>query len=206
MSKKVNPYLFRLNLNRNWNSFWYSKKSCYSEYLLEDFYIRNYLEKYFKKKPLGKIMIFKNINYIFIIIYLKKIPNINKLNFSNLKKELSIFTDKSLYLNFKNISVPDLDVKIIFFYIKKKIESRKSYKGILKNIISKIFKLKCLGLKIIINGRINGNIMTRKQIFFYGKIPLQKICSNIRYYSGTAQTFYGSIGIKIWIYLGDFIY
>jgi len=89
---------------------------------------------------------------------------------------------------------------------KKKIESRKSYKNVIKNVISNAFKLKCLGLKIIIQGRINGNIMTRKQIFFHGKVPLQRFTANIKYHSGVANTQYGSIGIKIWLYFGDFVY
>ncbi len=205
MGKKVNPFIFRVNINRNWNSFWYTKKNNYSNYLIEDINIRNYLDNFFKNIPSGKIIIFKNLNFIFINIYLKKI-SFNKYTLKNLKKNLLIFTDKKLFLKFKNILNPNLDIKLIFFYIKKKIESNSPFKGVLRNIVNDAFKLKCFGLKISIQGRINGNILTRKQSFCYGKLPLQRFCSNIKYYSGFAKTSYGVIGIKIWIYLGDYVY
>ncbi len=205
MGKKVNPFIFRVNINRNWNSFWYTKKNNYSNYLIEDINIRNYLDKFFKNIPYGKIIIFKNLNFIFINIYLKKI-SFNKYTLKNLKKSLLIFTDKKIFLKFKNILKFNLDVKLIFFYIKKKIESSHPFKGVLRNIINDAFKSKCFGLKISIQGRINGNILTRKQIFCYGKLPLQRFCSNIRYHSGVVKTSYGVIGVKIWIYLGDYVY
>ncbi len=205
MGKKINPFIFRVNINRNWNSFWYTKKNNYSNYLIEDINIRNYLNKFFKNIPSGKIIIFKNLNFVFINIYLKKI-SFNRYTLKNLKKNLLIFTDKKIFLKFKNILKPNLDVKLIFFYIKKKIELNSPFKGVLRNIINEAFKSKCFGLKISIQGRINGNILTRKQVFCYGKLPLQRFCSNIKYYSGAAKTSYGVIGVKIWIYLGDYVY
>ncbi|ALP70049.1 SSU ribosomal protein S3p (S3e) [Candidatus Nasuia deltocephalinicola] len=206
MARKINPFIFRAILNRNWNCIWYIKKNFYSNYLIEDLNIRNYLEKIFKKKPIGKIIIIKNSNFIYFLIYLKKGSLVNKNMILSLKKNIFFFTDKNVYFKFKSISNHNIDVKIILFYIKRGIEFNKSYKGIIKNIISNAFKSRCLGLKIAIQGRINGNIMTRKQIFFHGKLPLQKFCANIKYSSGTAQTVHGCIGIKVWLYLGDFIY
>ncbi|XXS36658.1 MAG: 30S ribosomal protein S3 [Candidatus Nasuia deltocephalinicola] len=206
MARKINPFIFRVVNNKNWNSFWYTKKSNYSNYLLEDLNIRNYLEKFFRNKPFGKVIIFKNLKFIFINIYIKRIFYLKKNSFFFLKKNISFFTNKKIFLNFKNISNSFIDPKVIFFYIKRKIESRKSYKGFIKSVINNAFKFRCLGLKIVIQGRINGNVMTRKQTFFYGKIPLQKFCSNIRYHSGFCNTIYGCIGVKIWLYFGDYIY
>lgn len=206
MSRKINPFIFRANLNRNWNAVWYTKKKNYSNYLIEDLNVRNYLDKFFKKKPVGKIIIFKNSIFFYLVIYLKKISLINKFEIFYLKNNLSFFLNKIIYFKFKNIKNPNIDIKLIFFYIKKNIELKKSFKSIIKNIINNVFKIRCLGIKIIIKGRINGNIMTRKQIFFHGKIPLQKFCSNVKYYAGCALTSHGLIGIKIWLYFGDFIY
>lgn len=206
MARKINPFLFRVVINRNWISSWYTKKRNYANYLLEDLSIRRYLEKFFKDRPIGKIMIFKNLEFIYITIYLKNLSLINKSDLFKLKNDISFFSEKNIFINFKNIVKPDLDPKLIFFYIKKKIELNISYRGVIKNVVSAAFKSKCLGIKIIIHGKIGGSIMTKKQTFFFGKVPLQRICANIRYHGGVANTIHGSIGIKVWLYLGDFMY
>lgn len=209
MGQKIHPFIFRVILNRNWNCSWYTPKYNFSSYLIEDIKIRKFLLRVFKSEILGKIIIQKSLENIFVTLYVKNKLSLIEDNFidiNQLQDQLSNYVKKNVYINIKNIINPNVNPYLILLKIKKKIETRKSHKNTIKNIMLNVFKSGALGIKIIIKGRINGNIMTRKQSYKQGKVPLHKISSNIKYFSGVATTNYGSIGIKVWIYLGDFIY
>ncbi|ASS47035.1 30S ribosomal protein S3p (S3e) [Candidatus Nasuia deltocephalinicola] len=207
MGQKVNPFIFRVILNRNWNSVWFSKNKFFSKNLIEDINIRKIISNYLYKFIYGKIIIQKSSRLINIIIYVEnKNFLFSSFNIIKLKNNLFNLTKKNIYINFFNIEKPSFDLNLIFNKLKEKILFRKSYKVLINNIFYDFFISGGIGMKILIKGRINGSVMSKKQLFKQGKLPLQRISSDIRYFSGFVKTIYGIIGIKLWCYIGDLIY
>lgn len=207
MSQKVNPFIFRVILNRNWSSSWYVKNKFFSKNLLEDFILRNFIYNYLNNFFIIDIVIQKSSKLINIFIILnEKRSLLNSINFLNFKNKIISLIKKDVYIDFINIKNPNVNLALFFYKLKNKISNRKSYKTLIKNIFYDFFSSGGIGIKIIIKGRLNGSIMSKKQIFKQGKLPLQRISADIRYYCGFVKTIYGIIGIKLWSYMGNLIY
>lgn len=207
MSQKVNPFIFRVILNRNWSSSWYVKNSFFSKNLLEDFILRNFIYNYLNKFFIIDIVIQKSSKLVNLFIILNEKDSIlNSINILDLKNKIVNLIKKDVYIEFVIVKKPNINLGLIFYKLKNKISNRKSYKTLIKNIFYDFFCSGGIGIKILIKGRLNGSIMSKKQVFKQGKLPLQRISADIKYYCGFVKTIYGIIGIKLWSYMGNLIY
>lgn len=207
MSQKVNPFIFRVILNRNWCSSWYVKNNFFSQSLIEDFNLRNFILNYLKKFFIIDIIIQKSSKLVNIFIILNEKENLmNNIDVLDFKNKIIYFIKKEIYIDFISIKNYDTNLALIFYKLRNKISNRKSYKTLIKNIFYDFFLSGGIGIKIIIKGRLNGSIMSKKQIFKQGKLPLQRISADIKYYFGYIRTIYGVIGVKLWSYMGNLVY
>lgn len=145
---------------------------------------------------MGKIIIQKSSKFVNIIIYIESKENSN-IDILYLKNLLFNFIKKPVSLIFLEIEKPSINLNLVFNKLKEKILYRKSYKLLIKNIFYDFFCSGGIGMKILIKGRINGSAMSKKQVFKQGRLPLQRISSDIRYFSDFIKTVYGVIGVKL---------
>lgn len=209
MGKKVNPRIFRIGMSEKWRSRWYAGRD-FTKFLQEDVSIRRHLNKVLREASIDRIDIERSRGEISINIAAAK-PGIiigrGGSGIEDLKKKIqSKFLDKDIKLkiNITEVSVPNLSAAVILDSIRTDIEKRIPFRRVMKQNIDKAMKAGAKGIKIIVAGRLNGVDIARTEKLVEGKIPLQTLRSNIDYSRGPAQTMYGVIGIKVWIYKGEY--
>lgn len=206
MWHKVSPISFRIPYILNWKSSWFADKKGYKDSLAIDLKVREILKKELTGIPLGDILISKEQDFISIDIYTSKASLIlgkTTENVDAIKKKLENKIGHKVAINVKEIKQPDLSAKIVGFMIANQIEKRMPYKRAIKQAIAKTIEKGAKWIKVKVGGRLNGAEIARKETFKDGNIPTQTIRSNIDYESVRAETVYGTIGIKVWIYKGD---
>lgn len=206
MWHKVSPIAFRIPYIVNWKSSWFGKKAEYKDFLAEDLKIREILNKELTGIPLGDILISKNQDAVIIDIFTAKAALIlgkTGENVEAIKQKLVNKLGGSFVINVKEIKGVDTNAKIVAYSIANQIEKRMPYKRAIKQAISKAMEKGAQGIKVKVGGRLNGAEIARKETFKEGNIPTQTIRSNIDYTEQRAETIYGTIGIKVWIYKGD---
>ncbi len=206
MWHKVSPISFRIPYILSWKSSWFADKKGYRDFLAVDLKIREILKQELTGIPIGDILISKEQEYIIVDIFTAKSSLIlgkTGENVERIKEKLSNKTGYKFTINVKEIKKPDLNAKIVGFLIANQIEKRMPYKRAIKQAISKSMEKGAQGIKVKVGGRLNGAEIARKETFKDGNIPTQTIRSNIDYTSVRAETVYGTIGIKVWIYKGD---
>jgi len=209
MGKKVNPIIFRMGLSEQWRSRWFSS-SNFAKFLQEDILIRKYLKKKLKEASLDRIDIERNRGEIIVNIKAVKpglIIGRGGSGIEDLKKQLhKLFLDKNtkLNINITEVSIPNLSASVIVQSIGEDLERRIPFRRVMKQNIDKVMKAGAKGVKIIVAGRLNGVDIARSEKLVQGKVPLQTLRSNIDYSRGIASTTYGVIGIKVWIYKGEY--
>jgi len=210
MGKKVNPIIFRIGLSERWRSRWFSNHD-FAAFLEQDVSIRKSLRKDLREAGLDKIEIERSRGEIIINITAAKpglIIGRGGSGIEDLKKKIrSKFLDKEtkLNVNITEVSVPHLSASVIVESIREDLERRIPFRRVMKQNIDKVIKAGAQGVKIIVAGRLNGVDIARTEKLVQGKVPLQTLRSDIDYSRGVAQTIYGMIGIKVWIYTGDII-
>ncbi len=209
MGRKINPKLFRLGLSESWNSRWYASKD-YVDFLRSDVTIRNFLKKKLKEASLESINIERNRGEIVINITAAK-PGIiigrGGAGIEDLKKEIIrkfLGTGTKIQVNVTEVAKPNLSAPVIVQAIIEDIEKRIPFRRVMKQNIEKVMKAGAQGVKIIIGGRLNGVDIARTEKLVKGKIPVGTLRSDISYSRGAAHTTYGVIGIKVWIYKGEY--
>lgn len=206
MGHKVHPIAFRLPYIVNWKSSLFADKKTYKDALMNDIKIREILSGELTGIPLGDILISKNEESTIIDIYTAKASLIlgkTGENVENIKTKLSNKLGGTFVLNVKEIKQPDLNAKIVAYSIANQIEKRMPYKRAIKQAIAKAMEKWAGWIKVKVGGRLNGAEIARKETFKEGNIPTQTIRSNIDYSTMRAETVYGTIGLKVWIYKGD---
>jgi len=209
MGKKVNPRIFRMGLSERWRSRWYAGRD-FSKFLEEDILMRKYLNKALREASLDRIDIERNRGEVVINIVAAKPGVIIGRGGSGIEelktKVKGKFLDKDtkLQINITEVSVPNLSANVILDAIRTDLEKRIPFRRVMKQNIDKVMKAGGKGVKIIVAGRLNGADIARTEKLTEGKIPLQTLRSNIDYSRGPAQTMYGVIGIKVWIYKGEY--
>lgn len=206
MWHKVSPVAFRIPYILTWKSSWFADKKGYRDFLAVDLKIREVLKKELTGIPLGDILISKEQDFISIDVFTSKASLIlgkTGENVENIKKKLENKLGYKFAINVKEIKKPDLNAKIVGFMIGNQIEKRMPYKRAIKQAIAKTMEKGAQGIKVKVGGRLNGAEIARKETFKDGNIPTQTIRSNIDYTTVRAETVYGTIGIKVWIYKGD---
>ena len=207
MGKKVHPKVFRLLVNQEWNSKWFSKKN-YIQYLQQDIKIRKFLFEHLKKAAVGRINIERLANNIRVIIHTARpglIIGRGGQGVEDLKKQIQKkFIDKgfNLEINIQEIKNPNLCSQVVLQNIIEDVEKRIPYRRIMKQAMDQTKKAGAEGVKVIMSGRLGGVEIARQETLSWGKIPLHTLRADIDYARGAAHTIYGTIGIKVWIYKG----
>lgn len=203
MGQKVNPVSFRLGVVKTWDSTWYSEKD-YVNYLIEDFKIRNYIQKNYDKAFISKIEISRFPQLVNVTVNASK-PGIiigkKGAEIENISKALEKLTDnKKISVSVREIKAPELDASVVGQDIARQIERRIAYKRAIKHAIRNAMKSGAKGIKIRISGRLNGAEIARTEEFKEGRLPLSTLTADIDYRISESHTEMGTIGIKVWIY------
>lgn len=206
MWHKVSPISFRIPYIKTWKSAWYAGKKAYANSLGIDLKVRNILKKELVGIPLGDILVALEQDTIVVDVYTTKASLILGKTGENVENIKSIITKKTGFkavLNVKEIKKPDLNAKIVAYMIANQVEKRMPYKRAIKQAIQKSMEKGAKGIKVKVGGRLNGAEIARKETFKDGNIPTQTIRSDIDYSTQRAETVYGTIGLKVWIYKWD---
>ncbi|MDR2934067.1 MAG: 30S ribosomal protein S3 [Rickettsiales bacterium] len=208
MGQKVHPLSFRLKINKTWSSKWFASNDKYADLLKEDIQIRKYVNTKLKTAGISSVDIDRTTKNTHITIYAAK-PGIiigrKGADIEILKKGLQKLVSTDIVLNILEIRKPELDGKILAMEVATAIEKRGSYKRAMKMVMSKSMKMGAKGIKVKIGGRLNGAEIARVEWSKEGRVPLHTLRADISYGFAEAQTTYGIIGIKVWIYRGDIV-
>jgi small subunit ribosomal protein S3 len=210
MGKKVNPKGYRLSSIFTWDSKWFARKSDYKKALSLDIKIKDYLRKELKNFSISKIGMEKTANSLVVNIYTAK-PGVligkGGAGIEDLKKKIkyNFFASEkvNLEVNILEVSKPALNAELVLQNMAMEIEKRVPFRKVMKQAIGKVERAGGKGVKVSVSGRLNGAEIARREVLSTGKIPLQTLRANIDYAQGVANTIYGAIGIKVWIYKGD---
>jgi len=205
MGQKTNPIGLRLGIIKGWDSYWYGGKD-FSNKLLEDHKIRQYLNARLTKAGVSKIMIERTLKLVTVTIHTAR-PGIiigkGGQEVDKLKEELKKLTGKEVQINISEIKRPELDANLVANSIARQIEGRVSFRRAIKTSIASSMRLGAEGIKVLISGRLGGAEMARTEQYKEGRIPLHTLRANIDYSLVEAHTTYGRIGIKVWIFKGE---
>ena len=208
MGQKVHPNGIRVGVIRDWNSKWYADSKNYSDYLVEDYKIRKYIKKKLYISGISKIEIERTAKFVKINVYTAK-PGIvigkgGQLS-EQLKKDLEKMINKTVNLNIIEVKTVDTDAQLVAENIATQLERRISFRRAMKQCIQKAMKGGALGIKTACSGRLGGADMARTEFYKEGTIPLQTIRADIDFGFAEADTTYGKIGVKVWIYKGEIL-
>jgi SSU ribosomal protein S3P len=205
MGQKVNPHGLRVGIINDWDSRWYAERD-FADNLIEDNKIRTYLKKTLYSAGVSRIEIERASDRLKIIIHTAK-PGVvigrGGSEIEKLKEEIQKFTDKKLNLEIKEIKKPDLDAQLVAESIASQLENRISFRRAMKSVMARAMKAGAKGIKTAVSGRLGGAEIARTEHYSEGTIPLQTLRANIDYGFAEADTTYGKLGVKVWIYLGE---
>lgn len=204
MGKKVSPHSLRIGITRTWNSKWYSKRD-YKKNFLQDLEIRKYLEKECQKAGVSKIEIVRSSGKIQVSIYTAKpgmIVGRGGEEIGKLQKTLRDKFQEMFEVKVQEIRKPDADASLIAQNIADQVERRFPYRRVCKMAVERARENGAKGIKILISGRLNGVDIARAETYNDGTVPLHTLRADIDYATAEADTMYGVIGIKVWIYKG----
>jgi small subunit ribosomal protein S3 len=205
MGQKVNPTGLRLGIVKGWDSNWYGGKD-FSDKLVEDFNIRKYLAARIQKGGVAKIVIERTLKRITLTIHTAR-PGVvigkGGTEVDQIKEELKKITGKDLQINIFEIKRPELDSVLVGESIAQQLQARISYRRAMKQAISSAVRVGAQGIKIKVSGRLGGAEMARTEQYKDGRIPLHTLRADIDYAISEANTVYGKIGIKVWIFKGE---
>lgn len=207
MGHKVNPISFRLQVNKNWKSRWFSKAD-YAKYLHEDIKIREHIQKKLGARAgVSKVEIERNANLVTVIIFTSR-PGViigrGGAGAVELKNDLSkMVSSKIKDISIEEVRDPELNAQIMADSVAQSLEKRIAFKRAANQTMDKMMKAGAKGAKIMIGGRLNGAEISRSQFFAKGKIPLATLRADIDYGTARAWTTYGILGVKVWIYKGE---
>ena len=208
MGQKVNPHGLRVGIIKDWDSRWYAdtKNGEFANNLVEDNKIRTFLKKRLYNAQVSKIEIERASDRLKVIIYTAK-PGVvigkGGSEIEALKKEVAKLTDKKLLIDVKEVKKPDADAQLVAENIAAQLENRISFRRAMKSCMGRTMKTGALGIKTAVSGRLGGADMARTEFYSEGTIPLQTLRADIDYGFAEANTTYGKVGVKTWIYHGE---
>ena len=205
MGQKINPVGFRLGIVRGWDSSWYGGKT-FSDKLVEDQKIRKYVDARIPKGGISKVVIERTLKRITLTVHTAR-PGVvigkGGTEVDKIKEELKKLTQKDVQINIFEIKRPELDAKLVGESVAQQLEARISYRRAMKQSIASAMRVGAEGIKIKLSGRLAGADMARTEQYKEGRIPLHTLRADIDYAISEAQTVYGKIGIKVWIFKGE---
>ncbi|MDN5205152.1 30S ribosomal protein S3 [Fulvivirgaceae bacterium BMA10] len=205
MGQKVNPIGLRLGIVKGWDSNWYGGKT-FPDKLIEDQKIRKYVYARIPKGGISKIVIERTLKRITLTIHTAR-PGVvigkGGAEVDKIKEELKKITGKDVQINIYEIKRPELDAKLVGESIAQQLKARISYRRAMKQAIASTMRVGAQGIKIKVSGRLGGAEMARSEQYKEGRIPLHTLRADIDYAVSEANTIYGKIGIKVWIFKGE---
>ena len=205
MGQKVNPHGLRVGVIKDWDSKWYAEAD-FADNLVEDYEIRTFLKKKLYSAGVSKIEVERASDRVKVIIYTAK-PGIvigkGGAEIEKLKAEVQKMTAKKLFIDIKEVKRPDRDAQLVAENIAAQLENRVSFRRAMKSVMSRTMKSGALGIKTCVSGRLGGADIARSEFYSEGTIPLQTLRADIDYGFAEADTTYGKIGVKVWIYKGE---
>ena len=206
MGQKVHPNGLRVGVIRDWDSKWYANGKNFSDYLVEDYKIRKYVKSKLFASGIAKIEIERTAKFVKINVYTAK-PGLvigKGGNYAEtLRVDLEKMINKKVNLNIVEIKNADIDAQLVAENIAGQLEKRVSFRKAMKQCMQKAMKAGALGIKTAVSGRLGGADMARTEFYKDGTIPLQTIRADIDYGFYEADTTYGKVGVKVWIYKGE---
>ena len=205
MGQKVNPHGLRVGIIKDWDSRWYAEKE-FADYLIEDYNIRKFLKKKLYASGISRIEIERASDRVKVIVHTAKpgmVIGKGGEDIKKLKDELQKLTDKKLIIDIKEIKRPDRDAQLVAESIALQLENRISFRRAMKSTMQRTMKAGAQGIKTAVSGRLGGADMARTEFYSEGTIPLQTLRADIDYGFAEADTTYGKVGVKAWIYNGE---
>ena len=207
MGQKVNPHGLRVGVIKDWDSKWYAEAD-FSDCLVEDYNIRKFLKKKLYSSGISKIEIERASDRVKVIIHTAK-PGVvigkGGKDIAALKDELQKQVSRDLSIDIKEIKRPDRDAQLVAESIAQQLENRISFRRAMKSTMGRTMKAGALGIKTAVSGRLGGADIARSEFYSEGTIPLQTLRADIDYGFAEADTTYGKVGVKVWIYKGEIL-
>ena len=208
MGQKVNPHGLRVGVIKDWDSRWYADDKHFSDMLVEDHKIREFLKKKLEQAGISKIEIERASGRVKVTVYSAK-PGVvigkGGAEIENTKKQLQKLTADKVVLEIKEIKRPDKDAQLVAENIAQQLENRVSFRRAMKSAMNRTMKTGALGVKASCAGRLGGADIARTETYSDGTIPLQTLRADIDYGFAEADTTYGKVGVKVWIYKGEIL-
>ena len=206
MGQKVHPTGVRVGIIKDWNAKWYADSKNFADYLVEDQKIRKFLKKKLYTAGISKIEIERTAKFIKVNVFTAK-PGIiigkGGAGAETLKAEVAKLIGKDVNINIVEVKAVDTDAQLVAENIAAQLERRISFRKAMKQCMQKAMKSGALGIKTAVSGRLGGADMARTEFYKEGTIPLQTLRADIDYGFAEADTTYGKIGVKVWIYRGE---
>ncbi len=206
MGQKVNPHGLRVGIIKDWDSKWYADKKSFDELLVEDYNIREYVKEKLFIAGISRLEIERAANKIKLNVYTAKpgmVIGRGGSGVEELRNELEKMTGKSVVINVEEIKKPELDAQLVAENIASQLERRVSFRRAMKQGIQRTMRAGALGMKTSVSGRLGGADMARTEGYSEGTIPLQTLRADIDYGFAEADTTYGKLGVKVWLYKGE---
>ena len=207
MGQKVHPIGMRVGIIRDWDAKWYAEKE-YAEFLHEDLRIRKFIATKLADAAVSTIEIERAANRVNISIHTAKpgmVIGKGGSEVENLRKELNKLTGKRIHINIVEIKKPDLDAKLVGEGIARQLENRVAFRRAQKQAIQRSMRAGAKGIKTQVSGRLNGADIARSEGYSEGTVPLHTLRADIDYAWEEADTTYGKLGVKVWIYRGEIL-
>ena len=205
MGQKVNPIGLRIGVIRDWESRWYAGKD-YAELLHEDIKVREYIAKRLAESSVSKVEIERAANRLNVTIHTAKpgmVIGKGGTEVEALRKALNSLTGKRVHINILEIKRADLDAKLVAENIARQLENRVSFRRAQKQVIQRAMRAGAKGIKTMVSGRLGGADIARSESYSEGTVPLHTLRADIDYAHAEADTTYGKLGVKVWIYKGE---
>ena len=209
MGQKVNPHGLRVGVNKEWSSSWIANKKEFSNYLVEDNKIRNYITKKHNGNGISKVVIERTNKRLTVDIYTSKpgiVIGMKGAGVEELKNDIAkICENKNVNINIKEVKRPDLDAALVAESIAVQLEKRVSFRRAMKQAMQRVMKAGAVGCKVMVSGRLDGAEIARSEHYHEGRLPLHTIRADIDYATHEAHTTFGVIGVKVWICKGEIL-
>ena len=208
MGQKINPTGFRVGVIKDWESRWYAGKKDFGNTLISDYELRNYLLSTLAPAGVPKVEIERDPKRVRINIHCAKpgmVIGKGGAEIEVTKKELSKLTDKKVMVDIKEIKRPDRDAQLVAENIAQQLGNRVSFRRAMKSCMGRTMKSGAMGIKTCCSGRLGGADIARAEFYSEGTIPLQTLRADIDYGFAEANTTYGKVGVKVWIYKGEIL-
>ncbi|MBR5227029.1 MAG: 30S ribosomal protein S3 [Clostridia bacterium] len=206
MGQKMHPHGIRVGVIKDWDSKWYANSKDFSDYLVEDYKIRKLLKQKLYESGISKIEIERTAKMVKVNVFTAK-PGLvigkGGALAESIKEELKKMISKEVNLNIVEVKDVDTDAQLVAENIAAQLEKRVSFRRAMKQCMQKTMKAGALGIKTAVSGRLGGADMARTEFYKEGTIPLQTLRADIDYGFAEADTTYGKLGVKVWIYKGE---